>query len=265
MGNLLDYSRSRCTCSPLSAGELVKNVPVFNKTQDYPARRLSTMSTRTLYRWSGGTLIVSSFLLIVEDILSTVMCPGHNCTPQQTMSLPWLLVTLMFLIASLLFVIGVPGMYLRQAGRAGVLGFVGFILVFFAILLGGAAFATLQVIVLPYLAQVAPKLTGGNGPAALFLFFIVTGLMLSIGTILLGIATMRARVFPRWAGILLLVSGIAFLLTIPPLPSPLGDLLEVAAFSVFSVAFLWCGYTLMAGERGTVETAPFSAEAQASR
>jgi len=51
------------------------------------------------------------------------------------MSLPWLLVTLAILIGSLLFVIGLPGMYLRQAGRAGKLGLVGFILVFFGILL----------------------------------------------------------------------------------------------------------------------------------
>jgi hypothetical protein len=214
-----------------------------------------------------GTLIASSILLIIEDVLSSVMCPGHNCTLQQELSLPWLLVTLMFLIGSLPFVIGLPGMYLRQAGRAGVLGFVGFILLFFALLLGGAAFAMLQIIVLPYLAQKAAQLIGpNNGPAALFLFFIATGLILSIGAILLGIATTRARVFPRWTGILLLVAGIVSLLTIPPLPSPIGDLLELASFIILSAAFLWCGYTLIAGERGTVEAAPFAtAEARTSR
>jgi hypothetical protein len=224
------------------------------------------MSSRSLYRWSGGTLIVSSLLLIIEIVVSNVMCPGHACTPQQEMSLPWLLVALTWLIGSLLFVIGLPGMYLRQAGRAGALGFVGFLLVFFAVLLGEAAFSLLQIIVLPFLAQHAPQLIGPNsGPPALFVLFIVAPLMITIGSILLGIATMRARVFPRLVGILLLVSGIIFLLTIPPLPSPLGDILEVAAFVAFDVAFLWCGYLLMAGERGTVETVPFAAEAQTSR
>lgn len=224
------------------------------------------MSTRTLYRWSGGTLIVSSILLIIEIVVSNVMCPGHNCTPQQEMSLPWLLVTLVWLIGSLLFVIGSPGMYLRQAERAGGMGFAGFILVFFAVLLGEAAFSLLQIIVLPFLAQKAPQLVGPNsGPPALFVLFIVPPLMITIGSILLGIATMRARVFPRWSGILLLVSGIIFLLTIPPIPSPLGDILEVAAFLTFDVAFLWCGYLLMVGERGAVEAVPFVAEAQTSR
>ncbi|GAC1613777.1 MAG: hypothetical protein NVS4B7_05460 [Ktedonobacteraceae bacterium] len=224
------------------------------------------MSSRILYRWSGGTLIVSSILLIIEIVVSNVMCPGHNCTSQQEMSLPWLLVSLTWLIGSLLFLIGFPGMYLRQSERAGVLGFVGFILVFFAVLLGEAAFSLLQIIVLPYLAQHAPQLAGPNsGPPALFVLFIVPPLMITIGSILLGIATMRARMFPRLAGILLLVSGIIFLLTIPPLPSPLGDILEVAAFVASDVAFLWCGYILMAGERVVVETVPFAAEAQTSR
>src|SRR5260370_42085202 len=224
------------------------------------------MSSRSLYRWSGGTLIVSSLLLIIEIVVSNVMCPGHACTPQQEMSLPWLLVALTWLIGSVLFVIGMPGMYLRQAERAGVLGFVGFILSFFALLLEQPAFSLLQTILLPYLPQHAPQLIGPNsGPPALFVLFIVAPLMITIGSILLGIATMRARMFPRWTGILLLVSGIIFLLTIPPLPSPLGDILEASAFVAFDVAFLWCGYLLMAGERGTAETAPFAAEAQASR
>src|SRR5258708_19749823 len=107
------------------------------------------MSSRSLYRWSGGTLIVSSLLLIIEIVVSNVMCPGHACTPQQEMSLPWLLVALTWLIGSVLFVIGMPGMYLRQAQRAGFLGFVAFILPFFPVLLRHAPFSLFHFIVLP--------------------------------------------------------------------------------------------------------------------
>jgi hypothetical protein len=224
------------------------------------------MSSRTLYRLSGGTLIASSLLILVSSILNAVLFPGHNATPQQELSLPWLLTTWMILIGSLLFVIGLPGMYLRQAGRAGVLGLVGFILLFFSILLQGAAFSTLQVIVLPFLAQAAPKLIAGNsGPIGVFLLLLVTGLMEIVGTILLGIATMRAHVFPRWAGVLLIVAGIALLLTIPPLPVILSTIIETISFFALAVAFLWCGYMLISGEQGTVETVPFAAEAQTSR
>ncbi len=193
--------------------------------------------------------------------------PCYSSTPQQVLSLPWLIMTLITLIGAALFVIGLPGMYLRQAGRVGVMGLVGFILLFFAILLEGTAFSAVQVIVLPLLAQKAPQLLGGNSlPISAFLLLLVSGLIEIVGAILLGIAAMRAHVFPRWTGILLIAAGIALLLTLPPLPSPLGDIIEVASSVTFSGAFLWCGYTLMAQERGTVEATPFAAaEAQTSR
>ena len=212
------------------------------------------MSSRTLYRLSVGALISSSLLILICSIVGAILYPGHNTTPQQYMSLSWLLVTLMILISSLLFVIGLPGMYLRQAGRAGALGLIGFILLFFGILLQGAAFSSVQVTVLPWLGQVAPKLLEGNNlPAGVFLLLVVSGLMQMIGSILLGIATMRAHVFPRWAGIFLLASGIIFLLTIPNIPSPLGDIIEVASFITLAGAFIGCGYALIAGKYGTVE------------
>jgi hypothetical protein len=123
-----------------------------------------------------------------------------------------------------------------------------------------------QIVVLPFLAQKAPQLLAGNNlPISAFLLLIVSGLMQMIGAILLGIATMRASVFPRWAGILLLASGIAFLLTLPSLPSPIGDIIEVVSFILLAVAFTWCGYILMSAEPEIVETPSFAANAQASR
>lgn len=224
------------------------------------------MSSTTLYRLSGGTLIAASLLSIVNSILGYVF-PSPNTTPQQYMSLPWLLVTLVILIGSLLFVIGLPGMYLRQAGRAGVLGLVGFIMVFFGILLQGATFSTLQVTVLPWLAQVAPKLLEGNNlPVGVFLLLLVSGLLYIIGAILLGIATMRARVFPRWTGVLLIIAGIGLLLTLPPLPPILGAIIETVSFIALSVAFLWCGYALITQEPLPVEmTPPAAVGVQAGR
>jgi hypothetical protein len=225
------------------------------------------MSSRMLYRLSGGTLIAASLLSIVNSILSNVLFSGgRNTTPQQYMSLPWLLVGLVSLIGSLLFVIGLPGMYLRQAGRAGVLGLVGFILVFFGSLLAGAFF-TLRVTVFPLLAQVAPKLLEGEIlPGGMFLLLLVFSLLDMIGAILLGIATMRAHVFPRLAGVLLIIAGIGMLLAFfSPIPLILA-IIETISSIAFDAAFLWCGYVLLAGGRGTVEAAPSPmTEAQTSR
>jgi len=226
------------------------------------------MSSRILYRLSGGTLIAASLLDLVNSILSKVLYPSPNTTPQQAMSLPWLLVTLVTLVIGLLlFVIGLPGMYLHQAGRAGVLGLVGFILVFFGSLLSGAFF-TLQVTVFPLLAQVAPKLLEGEIlPGGMFLLLLVFSLLDMIGAILLGIATMRAHVFPRLAGVLLIIAGIGMglLFVFPPLTF-IPAIIETVSSIAFDAAFLWCGYVLIAGGRGTVEAAPFPmTEAQTSR
>jgi hypothetical protein len=217
------------------------------------------MSSRTLYRLSGGTLIAGSLLILLGSVVGAILFPGHSSTPAQVLGSSWPLVILVTLIGSLPFVIGLPGMYLRQAERAGVLGLIGFILLFFDILLQGAVFSSVQIVVLPLLAQKAPQiLTGGGLPFSAFLILLVSGLMQIIGAILLGIATMRASVFPRWTGVLLLISGIAFLLTIPPLPFLIGDIIEVISFVTLAGAFMGCGYQLIAEkhEMAEVEARP---------
>src|SRR5260370_21808777 len=164
------------------------------------------MTSRTLYRLSGGTFIVWSLLLSIGTVLTSTL--SGNATTQQILSFSWLLVGLMIFIGSLLFVIGLPGMYLRQAGRAGVLGLVGFILLFFAMLLAGVVFIGVQVIVFPTLAQKAPQLVGPtNTPGGAVLLLLISGLMLSIGPCVLGIPTIRARVLPRLPRCLLISSA----------------------------------------------------------
>jgi hypothetical protein len=211
------------------------------------------MSSRTLYRLCGGTLIVGSLLILISSVVSAILYLGHNANPQQLVSSTYLIVTLLNIIGSLLFVIGLPGMYLRQAGRAGVLGLISFILLFFGILLDGIVFANMQALILPWLAQKAPQLTEGKSiPLSLILLLLISGFMEIIGSIVLGIATLRAHVFPRWAGIFLLIYGIAFLLN-GSFPSPLSDIFEIVSSFGFALAFFWCGYLLLMRQDETVE------------
>lgn len=220
------------------------------------------MSFRTFYRLSGITLIAGSLLILLGSIVGAILFPGHSSTPQQVATASWQLVTLAEFLGSLLFVLGLPGMYLRQTERAGKLGLVGFVLFFLGILLQGVAFPAIQVTVLPWLGQVAPKLlTTNNLPGAVFLLLLLAGILQMIGSILLGIATIRARVFSRPAGILLLASGIIFLLTIPNIPSPLGDLIEVASFACLALAFIGCGYALVTRALAQVEAVSAGAKA----
>ncbi|HAE83321.1 MAG TPA: hypothetical protein DEV72_09260 [Ktedonobacter sp.] len=226
------------------------------------------MSSATLYRWSGIVLLLGALLGVIVSILDTVLYPGSNETAQQVLSTPFTIDASLFLVWALLLAMGLPGLYLRQARRAGRLGFVGFVLLSLGVLLGGVAFATVQVTIFPYLAQSAPKLlpSNGVGPDIGFLLWILGPvLLLAVGSILLGIGTMRAHVFPRWAGILLIVAGVLFLLSLPHIPSPIGDVIGLASNVVFLVAFAWFGYALVAQGKEPV-AAPFAtAEAQTSR
>jgi hypothetical protein len=220
------------------------------------------MSSATLYRWSGVVLLVSSLLGVISTILDIVL---PNQTSQQFLSTPFIIDASLYLAWALLVAMGLPGLYLRQAARAGKLGFAGFVLVSLGVLLGGVAFATVQVTIFPYLAQFAPKLlpSGGTGPASGgVLWLIGPGFLLTIGEILLGIATLRAHIFPRWAGILLIVAGVLTLASIPIS----ANIISLASNVVFYAALAWCGFLLMGPEReGAQAMARPATEAGASR
>ena len=214
------------------------------------------MSSGMLYRWSGIVLLVGSLIGVIGSILSVILYPGHTLTAQQVLGTPFSIAAILFLAWGLLLTMGLPGLYLRQATRAGALGFAGFVLLSLGLLLGGVAFGSVQVTIYPYLAQSAPKLlpSGGTGPdAGFFLWILGPLLLLTIGSILLGIATRRAHVFPRWTGILLIVAGVLFLLSIPPIPSPFGDIIDLASNVVFFVTLAWIGYLLMTQKQETAE------------
>jgi hypothetical protein len=89
---------------------------------------------------------------------------------------------------------GLVGLHARQAGLYGRLGTVGFYLAF-----AGAALA--------FVGQATSGIFPHNNGALGWLFsdpgfgFLVGILLLSLGLVLLGVATLRARVLPRWCGI----------------------------------------------------------------
>ena len=221
------------------------------------------MSSATLYRWSGIALLVGSLIGVIGTILDTILYPSHDPTAQQVLSTSYTIDVSLFLVWSILLVMGLPGPYLRQAKRAGVLGFAGFVLLSLALLLGGVAFGIVQVTIYPYLAQFAPKLLnfGETGPASGFLLWILgPGLLLGVGSILLGIATLRAKVFSHWAGILLIVAGVLFLVSLAPIP-----FIDLVTNLVFFVAFAWFGYALVTQRKGQVVVPLTTAEVQVSR
>ncbi|MBO0779754.1 MAG: hypothetical protein J2P37_13095, partial [Ktedonobacteraceae bacterium] len=141
------------------------------------------MSSTTLKRLSGLSLLAGSIIVIIG------IAPGLfvESGPADPLSASTALIRL---IGAMLIVLGLPGVYPVEHRKMGVLGLLGFLgtLLFFLM-----ALATEPIIafVFPYLAVKDPVIVNGPPPAPLFIFFMIDGLMLLIGGILLGIAILR--------------------------------------------------------------------------
>lgn len=197
------------------------------------------MSSRTLYRLSGISLLIGSLLLIIGDI------PGFFIGNDQASTI-FTISSLARLIGAMLIASGLPCMYARFAERSGVLGLVGFTCTFFFILVGMATEAILTFI-FPFLAAHG-LLSGGPPPLGLLIFFSVGDLLGLLGGILLGIAVLRAAVLPRWAGAFLIVGGILF---------SIGSVLRLPIAEVglmlFAVGLAWFAVGMLSKPQAAVE------------
>jgi hypothetical protein len=160
------------------------------------------MSSTTLYRASGLALLVGAALVIIGLPLSFVF------TPDSPLAL--------FMIGVwtggvVLVQLGLPSIAIRQASRADWLGFVGFVLLFSGGFLLTSFFAVVDLTIFPWLDVEAPQLSfqffAAN--AAAHGYLAVASALFGVGGVLLGIATLQARVFPRWAGVLLIVGVVS--------------------------------------------------------
>lgn len=226
------------------------------------------MSSTRFYRLSGLALLVGGVVGAVEAAASAVLYPGHAATAQQILSFPWLLLAILYLAGFLLLALGLPGMYRSQSARTGGWGRAGFIVLLVGVILGGVLVGLLQVATMPAQAQSDP--TAGAAGSQLsaggyVLFVLIPVLLIAGGALLLAVARLRARVFPRGAAILLLAAGIIGLVSLA-MPSAIENILEALWNVVFFLAFGWFGFALVAQRGESMRaTEPATPPVQASR
>src|SRR5690348_12860904 len=162
------------------------------------------MSTTNSYRLSGIALLIGAALSAVGYILSAF----SNGTDLQSLISPIVLFqSVLMILGSMLVLLGLPGVYTRQAKQAGILGLLGFVFVWYVTLFQGILIPFTTITFIPMLAahQVAPQLMQ-TPPSTWTPFTIASMASQVLGILLLAIATLRARVFPRWLGWLLIAS-----------------------------------------------------------
>lgn len=201
-----------------------------------------------LIQAAGLSAVMSGLLYIVRQ-------PVHP--PDDVSAVTgsaWLIVGYMTLCMSVLGLVGVTGIYLRQVRETGLLGLIGYLMfgLWFVLL---TAFTFAQTLILPPLAPEAPQFVdsflgifsgsgGGTDLGALGAMSLVSAVLYIPGGLIFGIATFRARILSR-RGAALLVVGMVL--------TPLASVFPHTAGSIFAVpvglALIWLGYSLWSEER----------------
>ena len=178
-------------------------------------------------QWSGLSLIVGAALLGTAIVMASL-------APKMTQQLPRLANALLFL-ASILLLLSLPAMYARQADAAGWLGLIGH--------------ALLQTGVLLFVVVSAPPLlySSFDRPFENSLTGFLLLIALTLGLLITAIATLQAGVFPRWAGILLLVGTVGFFFysfIAEWLPRLAGQVVGVSMSVILGLALAWIGLSM---------------------
>ena len=209
------------------------------------------MSSSTLIRWSGLAALVGFALLAVVAVVFVFAFPEDVAPSVAATSNTWFVLHVLILIAYLLCLVGLVGLYARQAEKAGILGLIAFLLTFLSIA-PRYAWEWIETFVFPMIAQAAPRLLDHPEPVpAANVFGAVdfsSVLLLLVGVLLFGVASLRARVLPRWAALLVLVGAVLDLvMTFVGVDFPF-------AAAVAGPGLAWMGYAVWSHKQATVES-----------
>jgi len=191
------------------------------------------MSASELVRWGALGALLAAIAWTVSGIIAFVLVqpPASNMGP--TGSLSWYLIVSNDAIAEVGMMVAVVGLHARQTPNYGWLGTAGSIVAFV-----GTA--------LMFLSTVLWLLThNGNGVVGLLQFGGLLGVL--VGFPILGVATLRVGVLPRWCGLLL----VGWLVYFPLIVFSLDSYGEARV--LFGLVFLALGYVLWSQKNSEVQ------------
>jgi hypothetical protein len=185
-----------------------------------------------MVRWGGLAGVVAGVMFLLSGILTFIVAPPPLQGALGSSGAYLLEVVIVVAFASTL--VAVAGLHAsqRQSRRYRILGAAGFLLTF----VGYA-----MVLVVAHLIRLA-------GGEPLLSLRPVGGLLVLVGSILLGAMTIYARVLPWWCGVLLIVGF------------PLGAFLETVRSGIENIVFavVWglIGYALLSRRETVAEQQP---------
>ncbi|MDP8925944.1 MAG: hypothetical protein M3M97_03325 [Actinomycetota bacterium] len=139
------------------------------------------MSSSGLVQWGAIAAIAAGVVWIVVSFLSLVV-GNPGLSPE---------VNALYVVAVLLVLGGLVGFHALQKRNYGTIGWVGFYMIIAAVF-----------------AQVLGWLGIFAGVSAVLVLFVLPAsiLVILVGFVLYGVATLQAKVLPRWCGIVLMIA-----------------------------------------------------------
>ena len=186
------------------------------------------MTPSGLFRLNGFALVLAAVVFAVAEVISfSIFARGGDYDLAEVAgSGAFFLQSLLTLFAGTLLLGGLVGFYLGQSHAAGRLGLVGFLIAFFGtVIVVGDFYA--NTFVTPLVAQGAPEFLDNPLSGMLQVWLPFSFGVLAFSWLLLAVATLRARVYPRGASWFLLVGAVLALV-----PFPLANLPFYAALAL---------------------------------
>jgi hypothetical protein len=206
------------------------------------------ITSATLLRWAGLSALIAGSCYVFVGVFHPANAVESAATAR------WAVVHVVACAMCFFGLLGLVGLYVRQAARAGWTGLVGFLMLSFW-LVAIMGFSFVEAFILPHVVTASPSLVdawmkvfnGGTSKIDLGVLptlWTLVGVVYILGGLLFGVASLRARILPR---------GAALLLALGTLLAPLGGLLPLASQPKIAIptglALAWMGYALMTERR----------------
>ena len=205
--------------------------------------RQARITTANLIRLAGASALLAGIFYVFVGLFHP-----PNIASSVT-SARWAVVHVVACAMSFFGLLGMAGLYARQAEKSGRLGLAGFVMLsLWLVLIMGFSFV--EVFILPRLATADPRFVVGwmgmlTGSASelhlgvLSTLWTLTAPLYMLGGLLFGIATFRAGILPRWAGVLLAIGTL-----LAPVAALLPNASQPKIAVPVGLALAWMGYAL---------------------
>ncbi len=214
------------------------------------------LTRSTLVRWAGLAAVIAGLFFGVVGMFHPPEILSSVVTTQ------WIIVHSLASATCCLALLGLTGIYARQAEAVGWLGLVGFLLYGLNWLLT-LPFTFIEVFLLPRMATGSPAFVTGflgafSGSIGAPMFGVLAnlwsliGLMYILGGLLFGIATFRAGILSRWAGGLLVLASMS-----APVAAFLSPEIKAIVAVPMGLALVWLGSSLFFERREKTAQASF--------